>query len=263
MAATSLDRVLVWLEGSDTPTRIISGNLNSPYGIFVTINGDIYVDNTDVNHRVDKWSLNANSSVTVMNITSRCIGLFVDINQTLYCSLDLEHKVVKISLISGLNAPIIIAGNGTLGSLSNMLNSPKGIFVDRKFNLYVADYENNRIQLFPSEQQNGTTVVGDGAPGTVTLHNPAAVILDADHYLFIADYNGHRIIRSGPFGFSCLLGCASGSGSGVNPLKKPRSLSFDSHGNLFVLDFYYNRIQKFLLATNSCGKSFTSYSYTE
>ena len=254
MTARSLNQILVWPEGSDTPTRFISGNLNIPYGIFVTINGDIYVDNGEVNGRVDKWSLNANSSVAVMNVTSRCMYLFVDINQTLYCANDYKHQVVKLSLTSGSNIPIIIAGNGTLGSLPHMLHLPNGIFVDRKFNLYVADYGNNRIQLFRSGQQNGITVVGNGALGTVTLHNPTGVILDADDYLFIVDHSNHRIIRSGPFGYSCLLGCASGSGVASKQLNYPWRLSFDSHGNLFVVDNGNNRIQKFLLTTNSCGK---------
>jgi hypothetical protein len=44
------------------------------------------------------------------------------------------------------------------------------------------------------------------------------------------------------------------NGSAANQLSMPRHLSFDSYGNIFVVDGYNNRIQKFLLATNSCGK---------
>ncbi len=43
-----------------------------------------------------------------------------------------------------------IAGNsnGTAGSGPNELNTPKGISIDKNDNIYVADYNNLRIQKF-------------------------------------------------------------------------------------------------------------------
>ena len=259
-AARFLNSVQIWLEGNTTAARSISSGLNSPTTVFASITGDIYIDNGAVNRRVDKWAWNATTSVTVMNVTSRCISLFIDHQQTLYCSNDIEHKVVKISLSSGSNTATIAAGNGTSGAAAHLLNSPHGIFVDEKFSLYVADCWNHRVQLFQLGQLNATTVVGSGAPGTITLSYPAAVILDADNYLFISDYGSYRIIRSGPFGFHCLLGCSGVAGAASNQLNQPHGLSFDSYGNLFVADRSNNRIQKFLLSTNSCGKCLLSYS---
>ena len=251
VTATSLNRVQIWFERNNTPAKTISNGLSLPAAVFATINGDIYVDNGAVNHRVEKWSLNATTGIIIMNVTSRCRSLFVDTNDILYCSNDLEHKVVKMSLSSGSNTVRIAAGNGTAGSQANMLYSPNGIFVDKNFNLYVADWGNNRIQLFQPGQLNATTVAGSGAPSTITLYYPSAVLLDANNYLFISDYNNHRIIRSGPFGFHCLLGC---TGAASDQLNRPYGMSFDSYGNLFVVDINNNRIQKFLLAINSCGR---------
>jgi hypothetical protein len=255
----NLNQMLEWTEATNTLTRNISAGLSSPSGIFATINGDIYVDNGAVNHRVDKWSWNATSSVIVMNVTSRCRSLFVDINNTLYCSNDYEQKVVKMSLNDGSNTLTMAAGTGTQGSQPNMLNYPNGVFVDMTFNLYVADYGNHRVQLFQPDQLNGTTLAGNGASGSIVLSGPSGVVLDADENLFITDYTNNRIIRKGPSGFQCLLGCNGVSGSAANQLNGPLSLSFDSYGNLFVVDSNNNRIQKFLLATNSCGKYFLSY----
>jgi tripartite motif-containing protein 71 len=254
VSTASLNQVVALSEATDTVIQNITFGLNNPYGLFVTNNGDIYVDNGYVNGRVDKWAWNATSSIVVMNVTSRCHSLFIDINDTIYCSQDYENKVVKLSLNSGSNTAIIAAGNGTGGSSSNMLYIPNGIYVDLQFNLYVADYNNDRIQFFKLNQLNATTVAGNGAPGTITLNNPSDVVLDADGYLFIADCNNHRIIGSGPNGFFCVAGCTGISGSAYNQLYHPYSLSFDSDGNLFINDRSNNRIQKFLLATNSCGK---------
>ena len=257
--AYNLNQVSVWLEGNMTPARTISGGFSLSFTVVALVTGDIYIDNGAVNYRVVKWSWETTTSVTVMNVTSRCISLFIDHQQTLYCSQDKEHKIVKMSLTSGSNTPTIAAGNGTNGSEAHLLSSPKGIFVDKHVNLYVADFSNNRIQLFQSGELNATTVAGNGAPGTITLNGPIAVTLDADGYLFISDYANNRIIRSGPFGFQCLLGCSGVAGAASNQLNGPHALSFDSYGNIFVADRANNRIQKFLLATNSCGKHLLPY----
>ena len=188
-----------------------------------------------------------------MTVNSPCSGLFIDISNTLYCSMGSRDQVLKRSLNDSAMTTTTIAGSASSGSGSNQLWYPEGIFVDINFDLYVADSGNDRIQLFPSGELNGITVAGSGSPNiTITLSLPYAVVLDADHYLFIADKGNHRIIGSGPYGFRCLVGC-SGSGSGSNQLAYPTSLSFDIDGNLFVADSNNNRIQKFILMTNSCG----------
>jgi sugar lactone lactonase YvrE len=263
VAENSLNRVQIWLEGNISPTKTISSGLSSPYAAVASISGDIYVDNGNANYRVDMWSWNATSSIVAMNVTSRCFSLFIDINNTLYCCNDQEHKVVKMSLSSGSNTVTIAAGNGAQGSQPNMLSFPNGIFVDKNFNLYVADYSNNRIQLFQPGQLDASTVAGNGFSGSIQLHNPTAIVLDADEYLFISDKMNNRIVRSGPNGFQCLFGCTGGSGSASNQLSQPYALRFDSYGNIFVADYGNNRIQKFLLMTNSCGKYLTSSSQTD
>jgi hypothetical protein len=263
VAANTLNSIQIWLEGNMTPAKNISSGLSSPFSAVASITGDIYIDNGYTNHRVDMWSWNATSSVAVMNVTGRCFYLFLDINDTLYCSNDLEHKVVKMSLNSGSNTPIIAAGTGMPGSQADMLYFPNGIFVDKNFNLYVADLGNNRIQLFQSGQLNATTVLTNGSSGLIQLNNPSSVVLDGDEYLFISDNGNNRIIKSGPNGFQCFLGCTGTSGSAPNQLYSPYGLRFDSYGNLFVADYRNNRIQKFFLMTNSCGKYLISSYQTD
>lgn len=241
----------IWLERNMTLWKTISVGSYDPYTIFVTFNGDIYTDNGKFNNQVDMWTLNSTSSVTVMEVSEACHGLFVDLYNNIYCSINNDHMVVKRLFNLDTNISTIVAGNGSNGSSSTLLSSPRGIFVDIKLNLYVADCGNNRIQLFQFDQLNATTVVGNE---TITLNCPDGIILDGDGNLFITDYNNHRIIGSGPNGFRCIGGCTDVNGSAANQLYYPRALSFDSYGNIFVADRYTNRIQKFLLATNFCGK---------
>ena len=247
-------RIQIWFSNSINPAKTISSNLSMPYSIFVRINGDIYIDNgMNSTGRVDKRTLNRNTSVAAMYVGQKCFGLFVDIKDDLYCSIRELHQVVAKLINSIADVFRIAAGIGCPGSASDMLHLPSGIFVNINFDLYIADCGNDRIQLFQSNPLNGTTVVGRGAVGTISLNCPTGIILDADNYLFIVDGENHRIIGSGPNGFRCLIGCSGSSGSGSNQLNNPWSISFDSHSNIFVTDRNNHRIQKFILVSNSCS----------
>ncbi|CAF1263922.1 unnamed protein product [Adineta steineri] len=246
----SLNSVQAWPEGSSNPTRTISGSLNLPYTVFVTSNSDVYVDNGNSNSQVDKWTVNATTGVSVMNVKAACCGLFIDIDNNIYCTPLYYHQVNMKSLNSNSNIWTIAAGTGCAGSTSNTLYDPRGIFVDTDLNLYVADFTNNRVQKFLSKQVNGITIAGTGGTGTISLNGPNGVVLDADGYVFIAEYYNNRIVGSGPSGFRCLVGCSTVAGSASNQLYYPTSLSFDSYGNMFVADNVNHRIQKFSITSN-------------
>jgi hypothetical protein len=250
-AAQSLNQVQVWYEGNPNTTTTISGNLNSPEALFVATNGDLYVDDGTSGH-VTKFIVNTNNSMFVMNVSAHCTGLFIDNNNSIYCSMHDRNQVVKMALGSG-GTPSIIVGNvnGTTGSTPTMLSGPHGLFIDEQFNLYVTDTDNGRIQKFEFGQSNGTTLAGNGVGG-ISLSTPIQIVLDADGYLFITEWS-NQIIAQGPNGFRCIVGC-SGSGSASYQLSSPEMLSFDSYGNIYVMDANNNRLQKFFLATNSCGK---------
>ena len=255
VAETTNNRVQMWLEGNNNPIRQIGSDLTLPHGLFVTINGDLYIDSGHSQKKVNKWTWNASSNTTVMYTDSACCSLFIDTNDTLYCSMCALNQVIKMSLTDGTNITIVAAGNGTSGLSPTMLSLPHGVLVDEDFNVYVADTNNSRIQMFPTGQLNGITIVGNGAPNTITLTYPTGIVFDAAGYLFVADAGGNRIVGSGPDGFRCIVGCTSVNGSAADQLNVPCSLSFDSYGNLFVTDKINARIQKFLLATNSCCES--------
>ena len=248
-------RVLVWFEGNSSSLRNVSVGLSEPERIFVTTSGDIYLDISNTINGVSKWRLDSSTTIPIISTCRRCSDLFVDIDDTLYCSMAQAHQVVTHALNSSSNTLTIVAGMGVAGNASHMLNEPQGIFVDTNLNLYVADSQNHRIQLFRHGETNGITVAGSGSTlATITLNYPTAVILDADRYLFIADSLNHRIVGSGPNDFRCIVGCSGVTGSTLNQLNQPWSLSLDSYGNIFVTDRMNRRIQKFSLMTNSCSK---------
>lgn len=196
IAENVLDRIEIWMEGNSTSVKTISQGLRHPHGLFVDISGHIFADNGINNSRVDQWVFNETSGSTVLNVSASCDSLFVDVNETLYCSMGQRHRVVKQSL-SNANGSVRItaAGNGSGGALPTMLNTSRGIFVDLNLDLYVADCFNHRTQRFTVNRLQGTTVAGSSAEGNVNISYPSAVMMDGNGYLFIADSKNHHILR--------------------------------------------------------------------
>ena len=188
------DRILIWSNESSSPTRILSGNLSNPWSLFVTIDGDVYVGNGLSHDRIDKWTMSKTESKHIINVNGTCAGLFIDKNNSIYCSLVNHHRVVRVALNSDRMTSIVVGGTGCPGPVANMLDHPHGIFVDLDFTLYVADTFNDRIQRFPLGQLTAITVVGLPTETRFRLKKPTGVVLDANGYLFIVDSHNHRII---------------------------------------------------------------------
>ena len=256
-ASYGTNRILIWFNGSSSPSRIINTTNRDTISLFPISDEEISVAYSGSGYPyIDRWNVNNGTLLSSTPIYGQCYSLFVDINDDLYCSASGLHMVMRKSWRDQSNSFTIVAGTGSSGSSSAMLHTPRGIFVTSSLDLYVADCNNDRIQLFRSGQINATTVAGNGSNSTMTCRCPMGITLDADENLFIASYFEHRVIVVGPGGNGrCVVGCSSSSGPAANQLNNPTTLSFDFEGNLFVGDGGNVRIQKFLLNdSNQCGE---------
>jgi sugar lactone lactonase YvrE len=161
-------RLVVWNKDNIKSARTLHANVSAYSDLFVDLNGDIYFENSE-----EKGQIN---TVSVTNFSGRCFGLFIDRNNFLYCSQRDDHKVMKISLAGNNRTEINVAGNGSNGSATNQLHYPWGIFVDRQFNLFVADAGNQRIQQFQAEKTEGKTVAEERTLSGLSLFFPTDVL---------------------------------------------------------------------------------------
>ena len=246
----------VWSSTSSLIRNITVSSFSSS-GIATMSNGDILIDDHN-NGQIAKFTLSSGMSTLIASASESCFDLFIDTNDTVYCSRQGNNSVISIVLDSAGNVNgnigTMVAGIGGGGSGADMLLYPRGMFVDETYRLYVADCGNHRVQLFPFGQTNATTVVGTGAPGTFNLSCPNDVVIDGSGHLYILDVDNHRIVRSGPNGFRCVAACSGVGGVAPNQLNAPISMAFDSHGNIFVVDVYTNMVRKFLLLDNAEGR---------
>ena len=92
----------------------------------------------------------------------------------------------------------LLAGDsaGVVGSNATQLRFPTDVTFDPMGNMYVADKDNHRIQLFMAGQSEGITIAGItnmfGINSTL-LWQPWSVRLDTQLNLYVADSRNHRI----------------------------------------------------------------------
>jgi len=153
-----------------------------------------------------------------------------------------------------------VAGTGTPGfsgdsgpATSAQLFGPIGVAVDSAGDLYIADSTNNRIR----KVTNGviTTVVGGGSAlgyngpaASAALSSPMAVAVDSAGSIYIADSNRVTKVTNGVI--TVVAGSVTPGFSGDNGPATSALLDFtwgvavDSASNLYIADFWNNRIRK-------------------
>lgn len=124
------------------------------------------------------------------------------------------------------------------------LNRPMHIDIhDGK--LYVAEYLNDRIQVF-SMRGESISVIGSPGSGPGEFDAPAGVVVDAEGRLYVADFYNHRVQileRNGRF--IQQIGSTGVKGFRLGKFNYPTDVSLLPDGKLVVADAYNDRVQIF------------------
>jgi hypothetical protein len=173
------------------------------------------------------------------------------------------------STVIGPNSIITtVAGNGNqnyngdgIPATAAQLFTPASVAVDSEGDLFIADLSNNRIREVNHATGVITTVAGKGTPGyggdngpatAAALSYPSGVAVDAAGNLFIADSDNCRVREvnhatgvittvagNGSFGSS-----GDGGQATAAELERPTGLAVDAVGDIFIADYYNNRIRE-------------------
>ncbi len=149
-------------------------------------------------------------------------GLALDDAGSLYIADAANQRVRKISPDGMMTT---LAGTGEPGSkgdgglaLAGQLNGPRGIAVDARRNVYIADARNNRVRRVSASGNLSTALDG--------LNDPEAVAVDGQGVLYIADTGNDRVLRMTPGGFVTTL----------TEVVRPSGLAVDRAGNVFIAE---------------------------
>ena len=162
---------------------------------------------------------------------------------------------------SGVAGEVItFAGSGISGNTDGTgtaasFDTPTGVAVDGKGNVYVADRYNHTIRkITPSGEV--TTLAGSGRSGSTdgtgtiaSFYYPTGVTVDGTGTIYVADRYNNTIRKITPTGEvttlagSGNLGSTDGTGTAAS-FDTPTGVAVDGKGNVYVADRYNHKIRK-------------------
>lgn len=165
----------------------------------------------------------------------------------------------KISTVTG-NGVEGFGGDGGPATQA-MLDTPEGIRLDAKgANLYIGDYNNNRVRMVVLATGVITTVAGNGdyhysgdkGPAIQAGLDPDDIAIDASGNIYIADYLNNRVrkVSAADGSINTIAGLAAPGNSGDNgpavaaALDGPTGISVDAQNNVYFIDYINNRVRK-------------------
>jgi sugar lactone lactonase YvrE len=214
------------------------------------------------------------------------IAVAVDGAGRLYVADTGNHRVLVFHppFASGMAAKSVVGQGDFTSNAANRggavaadtLNSPRGLALDRRGDLYVADFSNNRVLRFPAPAATGAQankVFGQGstasfatnaAATTATgLSGPYQAAADADGHLWVADFLNNRVVR-----YDQGTGTGDGSadrvlcqaalttatqGTTASTCRNPSGVAVDQEGVVYVADRNNNRVLRFTTLTTGAN----------
>jgi len=252
-----------------------SASLEFPNGVVVDGAGNIYIADTQT-HRIRRVAAGSGIITTVVGsgnatfagdagpATSASLNypsaVALDAAGTLYIA-DFGNQRVRRVAGGAINT---LAGNGAFkysgdgaAATSASLDTPMGVAVDSRGNLYIADTQNHRVRRVNAATGVIATVAGTGVQGfggdngpaaSAQLDEPRGVAVDANDNIYIADKGNFRVRRVSAAGTITTVAGGGNAFPGDNgPATSAQISAFgvalDRNNNLFIADRANYRIR--------------------
>lgn len=237
-----------------------AGQFYGPYGVGVDKDGNLYVADS-YNNRIQELPTAGSAWITTGGTASGTgagqfnfpDGVAVDDTGNLYVA---DGGNGRIQELPAGQPATLSASWVTFGFFyADLLNpNPYGIAIDKKGNLFAADYHSSCVQYLPSGKAatvsaNWVTFGSYGSnPGQFSF--PYSVAVDDAGNLYVADFGNNRIQellagRDGAVSANWVTLGGTATGTAPGQFSGPMGVAVDDTGNLYVADTGNKRIQKF------------------
>ena len=245
-----------------------SATFNGPVGLAVDSAGNYYVADYG-SHKIRKitptgvvttlagsgtaGSADGTGSAATFN---HPIGVAVDSQGNVYIAEYSSHKIRKVTTGGVVTT---LAGTGAAGSADGSaaaatFYNPVGVAVDVYGNVYVGDYNSNKIRKITTggvvSTLAGSGVAGsvDGTGSSATFDHPQSVAVTMSGDVIVSEIGNkiRKVTASGVVSTIAGSGTASAvDGIGVSAtFNVPYGVAVDAAGNIYVADSVSNRIRK-------------------
>lgn len=238
--------VLTWGRAGDGP-----GEFRGPIGVAVDDSGYVYITDSG-NDRIEKFTADG-KFVAAWGATGSAPGqlrrpmhIRRGADGLLYVA---EYLNDRIQIFAPDGKPVGRIGGDSL-ALPAALDASGGVAVSPDGReVWVADFYHHRVAVFA---RDGRYLRQVGTPGRLLpgrLHYPTDVAFGPDGTAYVADAYNNRIQRFAPDG-RLLGGWGGPLGSGLPGrwrgwFRVATGVAVDSAGQVYVADFYNDRIQEF------------------
>ncbi len=224
----------------DISNAIASDSNNNIY--IIAVNGYIYKYTTS--GEVIRPRNSEGDLIRVMGASGMCF----DSKDNLYIS---EYNTSKIMKLTPTGILTIFAGANGSGFLNGNIkeakfSKPNGIVFDKMDNLYVADYNNNRIRKIAVDG-TVTTVAGSGIRGNkdgigseAAFYDPSGITIDKYNNLYVTQPSNNSV--------RMITNKGNVTSIGFNEFYQPTCIAMNIDGRtLFVSDWIDGELRKMVL----------------
>jgi len=171
------------------------------------------------------------------------------------------------------------ANNG--GISADSLAGPNDVALDSAGNVYISDFNNNRVLMYAGTSTTATAVYGQGGSFTTntannggisatSLSKPNSLLLDASRNLYISDGNNNRVlfylvgstIATRVYGQSGSFTTSNSISITADSLAIPTGLALDSSNNLYISDGGNSRVLFYLTGSTTATRVYGQVSFT-
>ena len=134
---------------------------------------------------------------------------------------------------------------GSKGPAPGQLGEPTGIDIGPGGNIWVADWQNNRVAVF-NEAGEFVTQFGSAGAGNGQFNHPDAIAVGSRGDVWVGDQSNGRVQEFDQNGTYLGQFGSQGTGAGQFSFAYPFGIATDSKGSIWVADTNNSRIQRWL-----------------
>ena len=221
-----------------------------PRAMNIDSSGNLFIAE-GANNRITKWAPGATAGVIVAG--GNGFGCTKDrTNQPHALALDSKGNIYVAVLCTNDKIMKWVPGADTGTYIISIQSDVQDMCFDKNDNLYLADRLNHKVIKYAAGSDNGVIVAGGNGQGAALnqLNQPISVFVDDAGNVYVGEFGNRRVTKWVPGANAGVIVAGGNAAPAVDfyfpadVVFSPKDLYVDKSSNVYILDNYAMRIQK-------------------